>query len=226
LDLFSKSVATTKSKRSTEKKTGIELFTFGTPNGWKASIMLEELGIPYSVVSIDITKNIQKEPWFLKINPNGRIPAIIDHDNGDFCVFESGAILIYLAEKYHKFFPIEDAKKKSEVIQWIMFQMGGVGPMQGQANHFYKFAKEKIPYAIERYQNETRRLYTVLDTQLAGKDYLTGELSIADICTFPWVNGYSFAGVSIEGLDNLKRWLDTMNARPAVQKGLKVPAKN
>jgi len=211
---------------STEKKTGIELFTFGTPNGWKASIMLEELGIPYSVVSIDITKNIQKEPWFLKINPNGRIPAIIDHDNGDFCVFESGAILIYLAEKYHKFFPIEDAKKKSEVIQWIMFQMGGVGPMQGQANHFYKFAKEKIPYAIERYQNETRRLYTVLDTQLAGKDYLTGELSIADICTFPWVNGYSFAGVSIEGLDNLKRWLDTMNARPAVQKGLKVPAKN
>jgi len=211
---------------SSEKKTGIELFTFGTPNGFKASIMLEELGIPYTVTTIDITKGVQKEPWFLKINPNGRIPAIIDHDNGEFCVFESGAILMYLAEKYHKFFPIDDPKKKSEVIQWIMFQMGGVGPMQGQANHFYKFAKEKIPYAIERYQTETRRLYDVLDKQLVGKDYLTGEFTIADVCTFPWVNGYSFAGVSIDGFDNLKRWLDTMNARPAVQKGLKVPAKN
>jgi len=210
---------------SAEKKTGIELFTWGTPNGFKVSIALEELGIPYTLVPINIMKNVQKEPWFLKINPNGRIPAIIDHDNEDFAVFESGAILLYLAEKYGKFLPTAP-KKRSEVIQWIMFQMGGVGPMQGQANHFYKFAKEKIPYAIERYQTETTRLYDVLNKQLEGKDFLVGEYSIADMCTFPWVNGHDYAGVSVEEFPNIKRWLKTMNERPAVEKGLKVPPRN
>lgn len=202
----------------------IELFTAGTPNGQKISIMLEETGLPYSVRALDLGRKDQKEPWYLKINPNGRIPAIIDHDLDDFAVFESGAILIYLAEKTGKFLPA-DVKGRSRVIQWLMFQMGGIGPMQGQANVFYRYAPQKIPYAIERYQAETLRLYQVLEGQLRDRDYLTGEVSIADFATFPWVRGYDWAGLSIEGLPNLQRWLDTMAARPAVKRGLEIPAK-
>eukprot|EP01118_Nematostelium_gracile_P007307 TRINITY_DN2369_c0_g1_i1.p1 TRINITY_DN2369_c0_g1~~TRINITY_DN2369_c0_g1_i1.p1 ORF type:complete len:239 (+),score=85.81 TRINITY_DN2369_c0_g1_i1:36-719(+) len=203
----------------------IELFTATTPNGWKISIMLEELGIPYKLTVLSFDKKDQKSEWFLKINPNGRIPAIVDHSNGDFAVFESGAILIYLAEKYGKFLP-QEPKKKSQTIQWLMFQMAGVGPMQGQANVFFRYAPEKIPYAIKRYQDETLRLYSVLEKQLEGREYLLDEYTIADIATFPWVNIHEWSGLNIDELPNLKRWLKTMNAREAVQKGLQQPPVN
>jgi GST-like protein len=200
----------------------IELFTASTPNGWKASITLEEVGLPYKVRRIDFDKREQKEPWYLKINPNGRIPAIVDHDNGDFAVFESGALMIYLAEKSGKLLPT-DVKGRSLVIQWLMFQMGGVGPMMGQANVFYRYAPERIPYAIDRYQREVRRLLEVLDTRLAGNEYLAGEYSIADIANWSWVRGYKWSGVTLEGLANLERWLDLIGQRPAVQRGVDVP---
>src|SRR5690349_10382613 len=157
----------------------IELYTAATPNGHKVSIMLEETGLPYTVRPIKLGEKEQKQEWYLKLNPNGRIPTIVDHDNDDFAVFESGAILMYLAEKSGMFLPSEP-KPRSRVIQWLMFQMGGIGPMQGQANVFYRYAPEKIPYAIERYQKETVRLYEVLDRQLEGREYLVDELSIAD----------------------------------------------
>jgi len=201
----------------------IELFTSPTPNGWKASIMLEEIGLPYTVHPIKLQDGQQKEPWYLKINPNGRIPAIIDRSVDDFMVFESGAILIYLAEKTGQLLP-PDVKKRSEVIQWLMFQMGGIGPMQGQANVFFRYAPEKIPYAIERYQNETARLYRVLDERLADREYLAADYSIADIATWPWVRIHAWAGVETEGMPNLRRWLDTMAARPACIKGVQVPS--
>jgi glutathione S-transferase/GST-like protein len=200
----------------------IELFTAATPNGWKASITLEELGLPYTVRKISFDKKEQKEPWFLQINPNGRIPAIIDHDEGDFAVFESGAIMIYLAEKAGRLLP-RDAKGRSLVIQWLMFQMGGIGPMMGQANVFYRYAPERIPYAIDRYQREVRRLLEVLEGRLAGREYLAGDYSIADIANWSWVRGYKWSGVSIDGLPNLKRWLDAIAERPAVQRGVDVP---
>jgi glutathione S-transferase len=200
----------------------IELFTSATPNGWKASIMLEELGMPYSVRHIRLDKKEQKEPWYLKINPNGRIPTIVDHDNDDFAVFESGAILIYLAEKAGKLLP-RDVKGRSTVIQWLMFQMGGIGPMMGQANVFFRYAPEKIPYAIERYHREVRRLLEVLDARLEENEYLAGDYSIADIANWSWVRGYKWSGVSIDGLDNLRRWLDTIAARPAVERGKDIP---
>jgi len=203
--------------------TGIELFTAATPNGWKASVALEELGLPYTVRPISLGKLEQKEPWFLEINPNGRVPAIIDHDNGDFAVFESGAILVYLAEKTGKLLPT-DARARSRVMQWLMFQMGGVGPMMGQANVFFRYAPEKIPYAIERYQRESRRLFEVLERQLKDHPYIANdEYSIADIALWCWVAGYEWSGVSIDGLPGLKRWLDLIGARPAVQKGRNVP---
>ncbi len=202
----------------------IELFTAATPNGWKISIALEELGLPYTVRPISLSKLEQKEEWFLEINPNGRIPAIIDHDNGDFQVFESGAILIYLAEKTGKLLPAEP-KARSLVLQWLMFQMAGVGPMMGQANVFFRYAPEKIPYAIDRYQREVRRLFEVLERQLKDNVYIAGpDYSIADIALFSWVAGYEWSGVSIEGLPALKRWLDLVGARPAVQKGRTIPA--
>ena len=202
----------------------IELLTAATPNGWKISIALEELGLPYTVKPISLSKLEQKEEWFLKINPNGRIPAIIDHDNGDFQVFESGAILIYLAEKTGKLLPIEP-KARSRVLQWLMFQMSGVGPMMGQANVFFRYAPEKIPYAIDRYQREVRRLFEVLERQLKDNTYIAGpDYSIADIALFPWVAGHEWSGVSIEGLTSLKRWLDLVGARPAVVKGRAIPA--
>jgi GST-like protein len=200
----------------------IELFTARTPNGFKASIALEELGLPYTVRSIALGQNEQKEPWFLAINPNGRIPVIVDHGNDDFAVFESGAILIYLAERTGKLLP-EEPKARSRVLQWLMFQMGGVGPMMGQANVFVRYAPERIEYAIGRYQRESRRLLEVLDGQLAKTQFLAGNYSIADIATFPWVRSYAWSELSIDGLDHLKRWLDEIDARPAVQRGLAVP---
>ena len=201
----------------------IEFFTAATPNGWKVSIALEELGLPYTVRPISLGKLEQKEEWFLKINPNGRVPAIIDHGNGDFAVFESGAILVYLAEKTGKLLPAEP-KARSRVMQWLMFQMGGVGPMMGQANVFFRYAPEKIPYAIERYQREARRLFEVLERQLKTSTYIAGEeYSIADIALWSWVAGYEWSGVSIEGLPGLKRWLDLVGSRPAVQRGRAVP---
>ncbi len=202
----------------------IDLYTAPTPNGHKISILLEEGQMPYNVIALDFDKKEQKEPDYMKLNPNGRIPTIVDHDNDDFVVFESGAILIYLAEKCGKFYP-EDAKKRSEVLQWLMFQMGGVGPMQGQAHVFYRYAPEKIEYAIERYQKETLRLYAVLDAQLQDHEYLAGELSIADMAVWPWVRIHKWAGLEIEELPNLQRWKDALAERPAFQKGIEVPFK-
>ena len=186
------------------------------------SIALEELGLPYKVIPLDFSTMEQKKPEFLAINPNGRIPAIVDRDNGDFAVFESGAILIYLAEKTGKLLP-QDPKRRSQAIQWLMFQMGGVGPMMGQANVFYRYFPEKIPAAIERYQKEGRRLFEVLDGHLAHHEYLADEYSIADIATFPWVRIHDWAGVSLDGLEHVQRWLAAIAARPAVQRGLQVP---
>jgi glutathione S-transferase len=200
----------------------IDLYTSATPNGWKASILLEELGVPYTVHPISLSKGDQKRPEYLKLNPNGRIPTIVDREADDFAVFESGAILIYLAEKYGRFMP-QDPKGRSRVIQWLMFQMGGIGPMQGQANVFFRYAPEKIPYAIERYQTETKRLYRVLDTRLADNEYLAGDYSIADIANWSWVSLYFWAGVEVDDLPHLKRWLDVIRARPAVQRGIAVP---
>ncbi len=201
----------------------IELFTAATPNGWKISIALEEMGLPYTVRPISLSKLEQKEAWFLEINPNGRIPAIVDHDNNDFAVFESGAILIYLAEKSGKLLPTE-AQARSRVLQWLMFQMGGVGPMMGQANVFFRYAPEKIPYAIDRYQREVRRLFEVMEPQLAKHRYIAGdEYSIADISLWSWVSGFAWSGVSIDGLPQLQRWLDLVGARPAVIRGRAVP---
>jgi glutathione S-transferase len=200
----------------------IELFTAATPNGWKASITLEELALPYKVRRIDFEKREQKEPWYLKLNPNGRIPTIVDHDNGGFAVFESGALMIYLAEKAGKLLP-SDVKGRSLVIQWLMFQMGGIGPMMGQANVFFRYAPERIPYAIERYQREVRRLFEVLDTRLKEHEFLAGDYSIADIASWSWVRGYKWSGVTIDGLPNLERWLNTIAERPAVKRGVDVP---
>lgn len=200
----------------------IDLYTAATPNGHKVSIVLEELGLPYTVHALSFDKKEQKSADFLKINPNGRIPAIVDRANGDFAVFESGAILIYLAEQTGKLMP-SDSKGRSLVLQWLMFQMGGIGPMQGQANVFFRYFPEKLQGAIDRYQHETRRLYEVLDTRLQSVEFLAGEYSIADIATFPWVRGYEWSGVSVEGLTALQRWMATMEARPAVQRGLQVP---
>jgi GST-like protein len=187
------------------------------------SLALEELGLPYTVRPLSLGQLEQKEEWFLEINPNGRIPAIIDHDEGDFAVFESGAILIYLAEKTGQLLPREP-KARSRVLQWLMFQMGGVGPMMGQANVFFRYAPEKIPYAIDRYQRESRRLFEVMERQLAGHRYSANdEYSIADIALHSWVAGHEWSGASIAGLPGLERWLDLVGARPAVIKGRAVP---
>jgi GSH-dependent disulfide-bond oxidoreductase len=202
----------------------IELYTAGTPNGYKISIMLEETGLPYTVRALKLSEKEQKQAEYLRLNPNGRIPTIVDHGNEDFVVFESGAILLYLAEKTGWFLPA-DPKQRSRVIQWLMFQMGNVGPMQGQAHVFVRYAPEKIPYAIQRYQKETLRLYEVLERQLENREFLVDELSIADIATFPWVRRYEWAGVNIDHLPNLQRWLRMLEARPAVQRGLNVPEK-
>jgi GST-like protein len=200
----------------------IDLYTFTTPNGRKASIMLEEVELPYNVHKIDITKNDQFTPEYIAINPNSKIPAIVDRDT-DITVFESGAILMYLAEKTGKLLP-PDQKKRYLVIEWLMLQMGSVGPMFGQLNHFKKFAPEKIEYAIARYEKETLRLYSVLDSQLKDNEYICGDYSIADIATYPWVALYEFQGLTLDNHPNLKRWVETVQQRPAVQRGMKVPA--
>ncbi len=207
----------------------ISLYTAATPNGHKASIMLEECALDYEVRPMALDKGEQKQDWYLQINPNGRIPTIVDHDNDDFAVFESGAILIYLAEKTRQFLPLytsENPKARSLVIQWLMFQMGGLGPMMGQANVFFRYAEEKIPYAIERYQKETRRLLEVLDTRLADNDYLAGAYSIADMANFAWARTASWSGVESRDLEHLSRWIEAIRARPAVQRGLDVPPKD
>lgn len=201
---------------------GLELFTAPTPNGRKVSIALEELGLAYQVQLVRLRKLEQKEPAFLAINPNGRIPALVDHDDGGFAVFESGAILVYLAEKTGQLLPA-DRRGRSRVLQWLMFQMSGVGPMQGQANVFFRYFPEKIPAVIDRYQNETRRLYGVMDGQLAQRDYLAGDYSIADIAVYPWVAQHDWSGVDLSPFANLSRWFERLSARPAVQRGMNVP---
>jgi GSH-dependent disulfide-bond oxidoreductase len=200
----------------------IDLYSAATPNGHKISIALEELVLPYRLHVLDLGKGEQKEPWFTAINPNGRIPAIIDRANGDFAVFESGAILVYLAEQTGRLMP-HDAKGRSLVMQWLMFQMGGVGPMMGQANVFYRYFPEKIQPAIDRYQGECRRLFKVLDSHLAGHEYLAGEYSIADIANWAWVRTHRWSGVETEGLPHLQRWIRQIRARPAVQRGIEQP---
>ncbi|NMM25834.1 MAG: glutathione S-transferase [Glaciimonas sp.] len=203
----------------------IELFTAATPNGHKISIALEELQLPYTMRVLDFGKLEQKQTEFLAINPNGRIPAIVDHAAGDFAVFESGAILIYLAEKTGKLMP-SDPRGRSDVLQWLMFQMGGIGPMMGQANVFYRYFPEKIQPAIDRYQGECTRLFRVLDGHLKDHEYLAGDYSIADIANWAWVRTHRWSGVSVEAFPHLKRWLALIRARPAVQRGILMPPSN
>lgn len=194
----------------------IELLTAATPNGWKILIALKEMELEHTVRPIDLSANEQKEDWFLKLNPNGRIPAIIDHGNDDFVVFESGAILMYLAERTGKFLPKEE-KARSEVIQWLMWQMGGLGPMMGQANVFFRYAPEKIPFAIDRYHREGKRLLSVIDERLEGRDYLCGEYSIADMASWPWARGHEWSGIDISDLPRLKAWIERIRERPAIK---------
>ena len=200
----------------------ISLYTSPTPNGWKASVALEELGLPYQVNAIDLLSGAQRAPDYLAINPNGRIPAIVDHEADDFAVFESGAILIYLAEKTGQLMPA-DAKGRSRVLQWLMFQMGGIGPMMGQANVFHRYFPEKIQVVIDRYQGESGRLFGVLDRQLADHEWLAGDYSIADIANWCWVRTHKWSGVNIEPFEHLQRWVAAIAARPAAQAGIKVP---
>ena len=201
----------------------IDLYTAATPNGYKVSIALEELALPYEMHVLSLSGGDQKKPAFLAISPNGRIPAIVDRDAGDFAVFESGAILVYLAEKTGRLMPA-DAKGRSRVLQWLMFQMGGIGPMMGQANVFFRYLPQKIPLAIDRYQGESRRLFGVLDHQLQDHEYLANdEYSIADIANWAWVRTHRWSGVEVDGLPHLQRWLDAIRARPAVQAGVLKP---
>lgn len=205
----------------------IHLYSWNTSNGRKISIMLEELGIAYEWHPINIGKDEQFQPDFLKISPNNRIPAIVDTDGpggGEFSLFESGAILIYLAEKTGSPLWPTDARKRYEVLQWLMWQMGGVGPMQGQAHHFRRAAKEQVPYGVKRYTDETYRLYGVLDKQLEGKNFICGDYSIADIAVYPWTARYEWIDLPWDQFPNVKRWFDGMSARPAVQRGLEVQA--
>ena len=203
----------------------IDLYTWKTSNGRKATIMLEECGLEYNIHPINIGKDEQFDPAFIAINPNSKIPAIIDQDGpgGEpFTVIESGAILMYLAEKTGKFMPTEMAARY-EVIQWLMFQMGGIGPIFGQVHHFLRAAKEKVPYGIERYGTECRRLYGVLNTRLEGREYLAGDVSIADFATLPWVSRFDWQQVDLSDYPNVKRWYDTLMARPALARGMELP---
>lgn len=199
----------------------IDLYTWTTPNGRKVSIALEELGLPYASHAIDITKDEQFAPDFLKISPNNRIPAIIDRDNG-VSLFESGAILIYLGDKTGKLLP-KDGEKRYRVIEWLMWQMGGVGPMIGQAHHFLRQNPGKAPYAEERYHKEASRLYGVLDRRLAGRDFVADDYSIADIAIWPWIARFEWHKVDINQFANVKRWYVSIAGRPAVQKGYQIP---
>ena len=199
----------------------IDLYTWTTPNGRKASIALEELGLPYKAHAIDISKDEQFAPAFLKISPNNRIPAIVDNDNG-MSLFESGAILIYLADKTGKLMP-KDGEKRYRVMEWLMWQMGGIGPMLGQVHHFVKYNKGKAPYAEERYSKEAQRLYGVLDRRLEGREFLVDEYSIADIATWPWISRFEWQEIDLSKFPNVKRWYTTIASRPAVQRGYKQP---
>lgn len=207
----------------------IDLYTWGTPNGRKVSIMLEECGLAYRAHSIDIGKGDQFKPEFVAINPNSKIPAIVDSEGPDgkpMSLFESGAILVYLAGKTGKFLP-RSVRGKYDALQWLMFQMGGVGPMFGQAHHFIRAKKDEIPYGTERYVNEARRLYGVMDKQLAANPYLAArEYTIADIATYPWVARHEWHRVDLAGFPNVKRWFDTISRRPAVARGMAVPYLN
>jgi GSH-dependent disulfide-bond oxidoreductase len=203
----------------------IELYTWATPNGRKVSIMLEEVALPYETIKVDITKGDQFKPEYLMVNPNAKIPAIVDREGptgGRLAVWESGAILIYLAEKTGKLLS-DDPVLRLTTIEWLMFQMSGVGPMLGQAHHFRRFAPERIPYAIERYEKEAARLYGVLDRRLGESEYLAGAYSIADIATFPWIARHEWQGVALDDFPNVKRWFATISSRPAVQRGMQVP---
>jgi GST-like protein len=202
----------------------IDLYTFGTPNGKKASIMLEEVGLSYNVHVVDIRKGDQHKPEYLAVNPNGKIPAIVDRDvdAGPISVFESGAILIYLAEKTGKLLA-PSGKARYEALEWVMFQMGGVGPMFGQYNHFATAAPEQIPYAVERYQKESMRLLGVLDTRLASHAFLAGEYSIADVCTYPWIAAMQSRLPAAGDFGHVHAWAERVGARPAVQKGMSLP---
>lgn len=205
----------------------IDVYTWATPNGHKVHIMLEECGLPYAVHPVNIGAGDQFRPEFLAISPNNKIPAIVDSEGPDgraISLFESGAILVYLASKTGKFLPKSD-RKKFEVLQWLMFQMGGVGPMLGQAHHFRLYAPEKLPYAIDRYTNEAKRLYGVIDTRLAKSEWLgCDEYSIADIATFPWLRSWKNQGVVLDDYPRLKAWFERIEARPAVQRGVQVLA--
>jgi GST-like protein len=203
----------------------IDLYTWSTPNGRKVSIMLEEVALPYKVHSIDIGKGQQFDTEFVAVSPNSKIPAIVDSDGPDgtpYSLFESGAILLYLSDKTGRFLP-QKKTQRYDAIQWLMFQMGGVGPMFGQVHHFLRAAPEPVPYAIERYGKETRRLYAVMDKRLAGQEWLASEYSIADIATYPWVARHDWHKVDLADFPNVKRWFETIAARPAVQQGMKIP---
>ena len=202
----------------------IDLYTWPTPNGQKVSIMLEEVESPYNVIPINIGAGDQFKPDFLKISPNNKMPAIVDQDGPDgrpYSVFESGAILLYLAEKSGRFLP-SDTRGRYDVIQWLMFQMGGLGPLLGQAHHFRMYAPDKIPYAIDRYTNEAGRLYGVMERQLSDHEYLAGDLSIADFASYPWIVPHDRQGQDLENYPNLKRWYDALKERPKLRKGFDV----
>ena len=202
----------------------IDLHYWPTPNGWKITIFLEEAGVPYRVVPVDIGRGAQFDPAFLAISPNNRMPAIVDPDGpgGEpIALFESGAILLYLAEKTGRFLPAEPAARW-RTVQWLMWQMGGVGPMCGQAHHFRQYAPEKLPYAVERYTNEVGRLYRVLDRRLAESEYVAGEYSIADMAIFPWILPHARQGQDLEETPSLRRWYETLKARPAVRRAVDV----
>ena len=202
----------------------IDLYGWPTPNLHKVTILLEETATPYTVIPVDIQAGEQFKPDFLKISPNNKMPAIVDRDGPDgkpFAIFESGAILMYIAEKTGKFMP-KDTRRRYDVIQWLMFQMGGVGPMLGQAHHFRQYAPEKLPYAIDRYTKEASRLYNVIDRRLAEVPYLAGDYSIADMAVYPWIRPYERQGQKLEDYPNLKRWFEAIDARPAVKRGLAV----
>ena len=199
----------------------IDLYTWTTPNGRKVSIALEAFGLPYKAHPIDISKDEQFAPAFLKISPNNRIPAIVDNDNG-MSLFESGAILIYLADKTGKLMP-KEGEGRYRVMEWLMWQMGGIGPMLGQVHHFVKYNKGKAPYAEERYSKEAQRLYGVLDRRLEGREFLVGDYSIADIATWPWISRFEWQEIDLAKFPNVKRWYTTIASRPAVQRGYTVP---
>jgi GST-like protein len=210
-----------------EQTAPIELYYWPTPNGWKITIMLEELGVPYEVRYVNIGKGEQFSPEFLAISPNNRMPAIVDLEGPagkPISVFESGAILMYLGRKFGRFYPTEDERRRVEVEEWLTWQIANVGPVFGHGNHFRAYAPERLPYAIKRFEDETHRLYGVLNKRLAGRDYVAGEYSIADMAIYGWTKAYDRRGIDIEEFPNVKRWLDTMLARPAVARAIEIGA--